>query len=190
MSRSHVGCARTIDVPQEDAAFEVCSRTAGLVCQHATAAPAPAPGVDLQRRRLLDALQAKVNALYGHHREPSKHVIEFRSGDISSFWLLHTVSSACAPLSHRAKDDPKYQISDEKWKKRFTLQKKKNHFEELPFGPCWLGRLRQRLDNDPVFREAGKFFTTRPVWTSESGYGQHVAAAYSAHRYCQIHVSQ
>ncbi|PPC90140.1 MAG: type VI secretion system baseplate subunit TssK [Methylobacter sp.] len=54
----------------------------------------------LQLRRLLDALQAKVNALYGHHREPSKHVIEFRSGDISSFWLLHTASAAFAGLSH------------------------------------------------------------------------------------------
>lgn len=58
------------------------------------------PLLYLQLRRLLDALQAKVNALYGHHREPSKHVIEFRSGDISSFWLLHTASSAFAGLSH------------------------------------------------------------------------------------------
>lgn len=51
-------------------------------------------------RRLLDSLQAKVNALYGFHREPSRHVIEFRSGDIASFWLLHTSSSAFASLSH------------------------------------------------------------------------------------------
>jgi len=54
----------------------------------------------LQLKRLMDALQAKVNALHGHHREPSKHVIEFRSGDVSSFWLLHTASSAFASLSH------------------------------------------------------------------------------------------
>lgn len=54
----------------------------------------------LQLRRLMDALQAKVDALYGHHREPSKNVIEFRSGDISSFWLLHTASSAFASLTH------------------------------------------------------------------------------------------
>jgi type VI secretion system protein ImpJ len=59
-----------------------------------------APLLFLQLRRLLDALQAKVSALYGHHREPSKHVIEFRSGDMSSFWLLHTASTACASLSH------------------------------------------------------------------------------------------
>ncbi|MYM70427.1 type VI secretion system baseplate subunit TssK [Pseudoduganella sp. FT55W] len=59
-----------------------------------------APLLFLQLRRLLDALQAKVSALYGHHREPSKHVIEFRSGDMSSFWLLHTASSAFASLTH------------------------------------------------------------------------------------------
>jgi type VI secretion system protein ImpJ len=59
-----------------------------------------APLLFLQLRRLLDALQAKVSALYGHHREPSKHVIEFRSGDMSSFWLLHTASAAFASLTH------------------------------------------------------------------------------------------
>jgi type VI secretion system protein ImpJ len=59
-----------------------------------------APLLFLQLRRLLDALQAKVNALHGHHREPSKNVIELRSGDMSSFWLLHTASSAFASLSH------------------------------------------------------------------------------------------
>ncbi|WP_296943959.1 type VI secretion system baseplate subunit TssK [uncultured Massilia sp.] len=59
-----------------------------------------APQLFLQLRRLLDALQAKVSALYGHHREPSRHVIEFRSGDMSTFWLLHTASTACATLSH------------------------------------------------------------------------------------------
>ena len=32
--------------------------------------------------------------------EPSKNIIEFRSGDIASFWLLHTASSACAALTH------------------------------------------------------------------------------------------
>lgn len=53
-----------------------------------------------QLRRLMDALQAKVSALHGHHREPSRHVIEFRSGDVSSFWLLHTASTAFAALSH------------------------------------------------------------------------------------------
>ena len=59
-----------------------------------------APILFLQLRRLIDALQAKVSALYGHHHEPSKNVIEFRSGDMSSFWLLHTASSAYAALTH------------------------------------------------------------------------------------------
>ncbi len=54
----------------------------------------------LHLRRLLDVLQAKVDALYGMHREPSKNIIEFRSGDVASFWLLHTASSAFAGLSH------------------------------------------------------------------------------------------
>jgi type VI secretion system protein ImpJ len=54
----------------------------------------------LQLRRLLDALQAKVSALIGHQREPSRNVIEFRTGDMSSFWLLHTASNACATLNH------------------------------------------------------------------------------------------
>ncbi|GHA82278.1 type VI secretion system baseplate subunit TssK [Cognatilysobacter bugurensis] len=61
---------------------------------------AASPTLHAQLRRLLDALQAKVDALYGLHREPSQHVIEFRSGDIASFWLLHTVNSAFAALSH------------------------------------------------------------------------------------------
>ena len=58
------------------------------------------PVLFLQLRRLLDALQAKVGALYGHQREPSRNVVEFRSGDMSSFWLLHTASSAYAALTH------------------------------------------------------------------------------------------
>ena len=61
---------------------------------------AAAPVLQQVLRRLLDVLQAKVDALYGTHREPSKHVIEFRSGDIASFWLLHTCSEAFAGLSH------------------------------------------------------------------------------------------
>lgn len=61
---------------------------------------AAAPVLQSMLRRLLDVLQAKVDALYGTHREPSKHVIEFRSGDIASFWLLHTCSGAFASLSH------------------------------------------------------------------------------------------
>lgn len=59
-----------------------------------------APPLYMMLRRQIDALLAKVDALYGFHREPSKNIIEFRSGDIASFWLLHTASSACAALTH------------------------------------------------------------------------------------------
>lgn len=58
------------------------------------------PALSALLRRMLDMLQAKVDALYGFHREPSRHVIEFRSGDVASFWLLHTASAACASLLH------------------------------------------------------------------------------------------
>jgi type VI secretion system protein ImpJ len=61
---------------------------------------ASSPVLHAALRRLLDVLQAKVDALYGFHREPSKNVIEFRSGDVASFWLLHTASAAFAGLSH------------------------------------------------------------------------------------------
>lgn len=50
--------------------------------------------------QLLDALQAKAGALQGHMREPSRNVVEFRSGDVSAFWLLHTVSASAATLIH------------------------------------------------------------------------------------------
>ncbi|WP_219114380.1 type VI secretion system baseplate subunit TssK [Janthinobacterium sp. UMAB-56] len=61
---------------------------------------AGAPRLQGVLEHLLDALQAKVSTLHGHHREPSRNVIEFRSGDVSSFWLLHTVSTAAAALMH------------------------------------------------------------------------------------------
>ncbi|PTD96291.1 type VI secretion system baseplate subunit TssK [Pseudothauera lacus] len=65
-----------------------------------TVALRSSPVLLLRLQRLLDTLQAKAAALYGFHREPSKNVIEFRSGDIASFWLLHTVSSAYGALVH------------------------------------------------------------------------------------------
>ncbi|WP_374584133.1 type VI secretion system baseplate subunit TssK [Pseudoduganella sp.] len=58
------------------------------------------PRLKLLLEQLMDALQAKSNALQGHMREPSRNVIEYRSGDVSSFWLLHTVSTAAATLLH------------------------------------------------------------------------------------------
>lgn len=61
---------------------------------------ASTPALRAMLDRLLDALQAKVQSLQGHMREPSRNVIEFRSGDVSSFWLLHTVSTSAAALTH------------------------------------------------------------------------------------------
>lgn len=58
------------------------------------------PALHLRLRRLLDALQAKAEALRGMHREPTQHIVEFRSGDIASFWLLHTVNASFAALAH------------------------------------------------------------------------------------------
>ena len=78
----------------------------GFDCDPRFVAPstsvAAAPVMHLHLRRLLDVLQAKVEALYGMHREPAKNIVEFRSGDVASFWLLHTASSAYAALSHLA----------------------------------------------------------------------------------------
>ncbi len=54
-------------------------------------------------RSLMEKMKAKIDALYGHHREPSKHVVEVRNGDISSFWLLHTLNAAYPPLRHFAR---------------------------------------------------------------------------------------
>jgi type VI secretion system protein ImpJ len=51
-------------------------------------------------RVLLDSMNAKVEALQNTHREPSKNIVEFRAGDIASFWLLHTTNTACASLMH------------------------------------------------------------------------------------------
>ena len=56
--------------------------------------------VSTQLKQLINALQAKFDSLQGHLREPSRNVIEFRSGDVSSFWLLHSVSTATASLTH------------------------------------------------------------------------------------------
>jgi type VI secretion system protein ImpJ len=60
------------------------------------------PGVGLYGglARLMEKLLAKVAALYGDLREPSRNVVEIRGGDVSSFWLLHTASAGYAALAH------------------------------------------------------------------------------------------
>jgi type VI secretion system protein ImpJ len=78
--------------------------TGGFEVDHAFVPPSMsiegAPGLHGMLARLMEKLLAKVNALYGHYREPSKNVVELRGGDVASFWLLHTVSSGYASLTH------------------------------------------------------------------------------------------
>lgn len=78
--------------------------TGGFEVDHTFLPPALSlhalPALQGQLRRLLDSLQAKTASLHAYHREPSQSVVEFRSGDSASFWLLHTVNAAFAALGH------------------------------------------------------------------------------------------
>jgi type VI secretion system protein ImpJ len=60
-------------------------------------------GLQLMLASLLSKLQAKIAALYQRHRQPSKDAIEVASGDMVSFWMLNTISTAAASLSHCAR---------------------------------------------------------------------------------------
>lgn len=69
-----------------------------------------APGVSIASgylQRMLDSLlaklQAKIAALHLRHRQPSRDILEFHSGDISSYWMLNTLSAAGAGLAHAAR---------------------------------------------------------------------------------------
>ena len=64
-------------------------------CMSVSAAPALARLLD----SLMQKLQAKIDALYAAQREPSKDVV-VQGGDLSSFWLLQTISAGCASLQH------------------------------------------------------------------------------------------
>jgi type VI secretion system protein ImpJ len=52
---------------------------------------------------LLGKLQAKIAALRLRHRQTSRDILEFHSGDISSYWMLNTISMAGAGLTHCAR---------------------------------------------------------------------------------------
>jgi type VI secretion system protein ImpJ len=64
------------------------------------AVSSPGAGLYGGLARLMEKLLAKVAALYGDLREPSRNVVEIRGGDVSSFWLLHTASAGYAALAH------------------------------------------------------------------------------------------
>ncbi|SEN09693.1 type VI secretion system protein ImpJ [Duganella sp. CF517] len=61
------------------------------------------PAMQNMLRGLLGKLAAKAEALYRLQRQPRGHAVEAHSGDVSSFWMLNTVSAANASLAHSAK---------------------------------------------------------------------------------------
>ncbi|WP_300750994.1 type VI secretion system baseplate subunit TssK [Janthinobacterium sp.] len=61
------------------------------------------PAMREMLRGLLGKLAAKAEALYRLQRQPRGHAIEAHSGDVSSFWMLSTVSAASASLAHCAR---------------------------------------------------------------------------------------
>ncbi len=61
------------------------------------------PAMREMLRGLLGKLSAKAEALYRLQRQPRGNAIEAHSGDVSSFWMLSTVSAANASLAHCAK---------------------------------------------------------------------------------------
>ncbi|MBA5606336.1 type VI secretion system baseplate subunit TssK [Duganella sp. FT3S] len=64
---------------------------------------AAAPWLAQRVDRLLGKLGVKIEALYSRHRQSSRNVIEVHSGDIASFWMLSTLNTAGAGLTHFAR---------------------------------------------------------------------------------------
>jgi len=50
--------------------------------------------------RLMTMINTKASTLYEHHRQTNNDLLEFRSSDIASFWLLHALNTAYSQLSH------------------------------------------------------------------------------------------
>ena len=63
---------------------------------------AAAPWLQVMLNKLLSKLSIKIESLYLRHRQSSTDVFEVHSGDISSYWMLNTVSTAAASLTHCA----------------------------------------------------------------------------------------
>ncbi len=80
--------------------------TGGFEADPAFIPPAVTVGATrLQRllEGLVDKLQAKVDALHERHRQPSKDVVSFHSGDITSYLMLSAISTSGAALVHCAR---------------------------------------------------------------------------------------
>lgn len=60
------------------------------------------PALQRMLDSLIERMGAKIEALYSRNRQPGKHTVEFHNGDVSSFWMLNTLSTAAATLSHCA----------------------------------------------------------------------------------------
>lgn len=58
------------------------------------------PALLNQVYRLMTMISTKSSSLYDHHRQSNNNLLEFRSSDIASFWLLHTLNTAYSQLSH------------------------------------------------------------------------------------------
>lgn len=58
------------------------------------------PALLNQVYRLMTMINTKSSSLYDHHRQSNNDLLEFRSSDIASFWLLHTLNTAYSQLSH------------------------------------------------------------------------------------------
>ena len=51
-------------------------------------------------KRTLNVIRAKIKTIQTNNRENEQKLIEFRSGDIVSFWLVNTLNTAHATLNH------------------------------------------------------------------------------------------
>ena len=51
-------------------------------------------------KRLLNVIKAKIKTIQTNNRENEQKLIEFRSGDIVSFWLVNALNTAHATLNH------------------------------------------------------------------------------------------
>ncbi|MBC7701642.1 hypothetical protein [Aquabacterium sp.] len=63
--------------------------------------------------------------------------------------------------------------------------------QELPFSQNWFGRLKKRMADDPVYADAGRYFSAHPVWGGQdAGYGMHEANAMMAHSHVRQNIRE